>query len=104
MLSGLKLHVSHELARAFKQALRIRQFISVEEADVDVGREGVDVGKGRAAHAGSGLTIMQHLPNVIAATAHGVEPSSCHSAERTLMFIPPKLNGGIAPRGAIESK
>jgi hypothetical protein len=96
--------VSHELAQAFKQALRIRQFGSMEEADVDVGREGIDVGKRRTAHARSGLTIMQHLPNVIAAMAYSFKPPSCHGTEWTLVFIPPKLDGGMALCRAIESK
>jgi hypothetical protein len=96
--------VSHELAHAFKQAIRIRQFGSVEEADVDVGPEGIDVGKRSATHARGGLTIMQHLPNVSAAMANGFKPLSCHGTKRTLMFIPPKLHGGMALCRTIESK
>jgi hypothetical protein len=96
--------VSHELARAFKQTLRIRQFGSMKEADVDVRGEGIDVGKRRTAHARSGLTIMQHLPNVIAAMAYGFKPPSCDGTEWTLVVIPPKLDGGMALCRAIESK
>jgi len=96
--------VSHKLARAFKQALRVRQLGSLEEADVHVGREGIDVGKRRTAHARSGLTIMQHLPNVIAAMAYGFKPPSCHGTKRTLVFIPPKHYGWMALCRAIDSK
>jgi hypothetical protein len=96
--------VSHELARAFKQALRIWKFGSLEEADVDVGRESIDVGKRRIAYARSGLTIMQHFPNVIAAMAYDFKPSSCHGTKWTPVFIPPKLYGGMTLCRAIESK
>jgi hypothetical protein len=96
--------MTHELARAFKQTLRIRQFGSMEEADVDVGREGIDVGKRRTAHARRGLTIMQHFPNVIAAMAYNFKPPSCRGSEWTLVFIPPKLDGGMALCRTIESK
>src|SRR5262249_41280721 len=103
-LSGPKLHMSHDLARALKQSLRIRQFGSMKEADVDVGLEGIDVGKRRTAHAHSGLAIMQHFPNVITAMAHGLKPPSCRDTQSILVFIPPKLDGGMALCRAFESK
>jgi hypothetical protein len=96
--------VSHELAITFKQTLRIRQFGSMEEADVDVGREGIDVGKRRTVHARSGLTIMQQFLNVIATTAYGFKPPSCHGTQWTLVLIPPKLDIGMAVCRASESK
>src|SRR5262249_39747089 len=54
--------------------------------DVDVRREGIDVGKRRTVHARGRLTIMQHLPNVIVAMAYGFKPPSCHSTDRTLVL------------------
>ena len=96
--------MSHELAGAFKQTLRIRQFGSMKEADVDVGREGIDVRKRRTAHACGGLTVMQHLTNVIAAMAYGFKPPSCRGTQWTLVFLPPELNAAMPLYRAIEPK
>jgi hypothetical protein len=50
------------------------------------------------------LTIVQHFPNVTAAMAHGVKPLYRHGAKRTLVFIPPTRDAGMAIGCAVEPK
>lgn len=45
--SGPELYVAHVLAGTFQQARWVRQFGAPEEPDVDMGREGVDIGEPR---------------------------------------------------------
>ena len=48
---------------------------AVEEADIDVRREGVDIRKCCVPDARSRVAIVQHLSHVVSALAHHLEPA-----------------------------
>ena len=78
---GPQLHVAHEFASAFQQARGIGQLGAAKEPDVDVGLEGIDVGKRCVTYATGRLAIVQQLSNVIATAADDFEPLPCDGAQ-----------------------
>ena len=57
-LTGSELDVAHELAGAFKQAVRICKFGATKKPDIDVSFEGVGIGECRVTYTCSWMTVM----------------------------------------------
>src|SRR6266851_2325312 len=74
LLPPADLHVPHAFAGTFKQAGRVVERRSVEEADIHMSSEGVDVPKRRVPHTRGGMAIVQKLANVRSAAAHLFKP------------------------------
>lgn len=97
-----QLDVAHVFACAFKQMAGVGQFRTAEEAHVDVGREGVDVGEGYVAEAGDGAAVMQQLAHFISACAHHVEPVACHVSQLAGVVFHPRIDGGVVCGCVVE--
>jgi len=54
-----ELHMTHELASAFQQAVWIGQLGATKKSDIDVSSEGVDIGECRVSYAGGRMAVMQ---------------------------------------------
>lgn len=93
---GSQFYVTHEPAIALQEPLRIVKLRTTEEADVDMGRERVDVGKRRIINACSGLAIVNQLVHVVSTAAHLLEPALRDVAERITMPLHPGVNCRIA--------
>ena len=101
---GLEFHMTHALARTFEQAIGIGDLGAAEEADINVGCEGIDVTERRFTHAGGRMVVVQQLPNIVAAAAHDLKPSPGHRSEFTRTIIKPRLNRRIASNGSWKLK
>src|ERR1700733_136835 len=102
--SRFELHVAHVLAGALQQARRIEQGCAVKESHVDVRREYVDIGEGRIAEAGDRTAVVEELADLIAALAHDLKPLARDGSQLTFVLFHPRMNGGIALDGAVESE
>src|SRR5262245_17423065 len=54
---GPEIHMAHEFAGAFEQAVGIGKLGAAEEADVDVSREGIDIPESRVTYTGRRMAI-----------------------------------------------
>lgn len=91
-----QLDVAHEPTLALQQSMRIGDGRAEVEADIDVGRERIDVGKCGIADACRGLAVVQQFADVGAAGAHGLEPAPRGRAQSARVRREPVLDGSIA--------
>ena len=66
--------MAHEPAGAHQETAGICDLGPAKEPDIDVSREGIDVGKRGVAHTRGRMPIVQQLSNIIAAGTHDLEP------------------------------
>ena len=59
VMFGSELHMPHELAGTFQQALRIGNLGAAKEPDIDVSFEGIDISEGRITNACGRMAIVQ---------------------------------------------
>jgi hypothetical protein len=86
--------MAHELAGALQQTSRIRQRCSLKESNVYVGREYVDVTKGRISQTCSRTAVMQKLPDFVSTVSHHLKPFLRDGSQLTCMFfIQPSMAG-----------
>ena len=71
---GPELHVTHELACAFQQAIWIGNLGATKEPDINVSCEGVDVSECRVPYTCDRMAVVQELPNIVSVVAHDLEP------------------------------
>jgi len=93
---GREFHMAHELAGACQQALRIGNLGTTEEPDIDVSCEGIDIGERRITDTRGRMAIMQYLPNIVSAVAHGPKPALRNRSKFTRMLIHPGFDGWIS--------
>lgn len=93
----------HPFAGAFQETGRVIERCPEEEADIDMRREGIDVGKGGIAHARRGMAIMQKLANVRAAAAHLFEPRQSEAPQSVIAVRKPSINAWVSPNGTGEA-
>jgi hypothetical protein len=65
----------HELTRAFQQTVAIGHVGPVKEPDIDVIREGIDVGECRITDTRSRMTIMQQFLHIVSVVAQDLKPA-----------------------------
>ena len=94
-MSGSELHMTHNLACAFQQAVRISNLRTSKEPDIHVSFECVDVCKRRVSHTRRRMAIMQYFPHIIPTLAHDLEPMLRDRAQFTPMRPHPVLDGWI---------
>ena len=87
--------MAHELASAFQQALRIANLGAAKEPDIDVSREGIDIGECRITYTRGRMAIMQQLSNIVSAVAHKLKPVLRDCPQITGMLIHPTIDSRI---------
>ena len=90
--AGPELHVAHKLSSAFQQAIRIGNLGTTKEPDIDVGSEGINVGKCRIPYTCGRLAIMHQLSNIVSADTHDVEPLPRDRPQFTRMLVHPDVD------------
>src|SRR3954451_7321084 len=95
--------MAHKLSGSLQQMSRIGQRCPTEETNIHVRREYVDVAEGRISQACNGATVMENLPDFIAASSHHFEPILGDGSQFTFTLIHPLLDSWISLDGpAIE--
>src|SRR6266852_5126318 len=73
-MSWPKLHVTHKLACAFQQTLRIGNCGTSKEPDIHMVFEGVDVSECRVSYTRRRMAIMQQFSHIVSTLTHNLEP------------------------------
>ena len=66
--------MTHKLACAFQQTLRIGNFGTSKEPDIHVSFEGVDVPECRVSYARRRMAIMQQFSHIVSTLTHNLKP------------------------------
>lgn len=98
------LDVTHESAVSRQQVGRVVKGSPVEEADVDVGREYVDVTKRGISHTRGRVTVVQEFGDVVATAAHDLEPLFRNDREIGPARLEPPVDLGQASDRTVESE
>src|SRR4029077_15429208 len=96
--------MTHELAGALQQAGRIRERCAMKEPHVYVRSECIDIAERRISQACNRTTVMQKLPDFVAALSHHLKPLMRDASQFTSMLFHPGIDGGIPLDSAIESQ
>lgn len=104
VFAGAELDVAHSLAGALEEVRRVGKDRTGEEADVDVLREGTDVGERQILYAGDGPAIVHEFHDIRATLAHVLEPRSGDGAQGIVAFREPRFDGRVARHGTVQSK
>src|ERR1700704_119003 len=96
--------MAHELAGALQQVSRIRQRCALKEPHVYVRSEYIDVAEGRISQTCNRTAVMQKLPDFVPAFSHHLKPLTRDGSQSTCMLFHPRIDGGIALDGAVESQ
>lgn len=96
--------MAHVFAGALEQVGRVEERSSLEEADVDVGGEGVDIGERDVTETGDRAAVVEEFADLVAAIAHDFEPLAGDGAEWAGVALEPGGDGGIAFEGAIKAE
>ena len=94
----------HALARPLQNPSGIVEERAIEEADIRMSAEGADVAERRIAHARGGLTVVQKLADVAAATAHALEPGLSDPSQLVIGRGKPGIDARIPMNGACEGQ
>ena len=95
--------MAHALAGPLQKPGRIVQRRPIKEAQVRMGREGVDIGESGIAHADGRMVVMEKLAHVLAAAAQRLEPRLDHAPHR-VAGGEPGIDGRRTPDSARQSK
>src|SRR5207302_7001488 len=96
--------MTHELARTFQQAGRIRERCAVKEPHVYVRGEYIDVPEGCISQTGDRAAVMQELPDFVPAFSQRLKPLMRDGSQFTGMLFHPRIDGGILLDSAVESQ
>src|SRR6266849_5778404 len=96
--------MTHELAVALQQAVRIRQRRAVKEPHVYVRSEYIDVAEGRISQTCNRTAVMQKLPDFVPAFSHHLKPLQRDGSQFTGMLFHPRIDGRIPLDSAVESQ
>ena len=91
--------MTHELARAFKQVLRILQFGAKEEPDIDVVCEYIHIGECRIPDTCRWMPVVQQFPDIVTAAAHDLEPLSRDGTKWSWPLLHPAINSWVTFNG-----
>jgi hypothetical protein len=92
---GPELHVTHKLACAFQQTLRIGNFGTSKEPNIYVSFEGVDVPECRVSYTRRRMAIMQQFSHIVSTLTHNLEPMLRDYTQVSRMRLHPSLDGWI---------
>src|SRR5260370_2665539 len=99
---GSELHVTHKLACAFQQTLRIGNFGTSKEADIHVSFEGVDVPECRVSYTRRRMAIMQQFSHIVSTLTHNLKPMLCDCTQFPRMCLHPGLDRWITINRTVE--
>ena len=102
--SRFQLYMTHEFAGTLQEAGWVLQSGALKEADVDVGGEHIDICEGHVSETRNRATVMQKLADFVSAVPHHLKPLLRDGSQFTWMFAHPRIDGGIAWDGAVESQ
>ena len=87
--------MTHKLACAFQQTLRIGNFGTSKKPNVYVSFEGVDVPECRVSYTRRRMAIMQQFSHVVSALTHNLKPMLRDYPQVPCMCLHPGLDGWI---------
>jgi hypothetical protein len=93
---GPELHVAHEPASPFQQAIRIGNLGATKEPDINVGPEGIDIRECGITYTCGWLAIMQQLSNLVSAATHEFEPPPRDRPQFAGMLVHPDVDPWIS--------
>jgi hypothetical protein len=76
----------------------------MKESHVYVRSEYVDVAEGRISQTCNRTAVMQKLPNFVPTFSHHLKPLLRDGSQSICMVFHPRINGGIALDGTVESQ
>jgi len=92
---GSGLHVTHKLACAFQQTLRIGNFGTAKEPDIHVRFEGIDVPECSLSYTGRRMLIMQEFSHIVSTLTHNLKPMLRDYTQVSCVRLHPCLDGWI---------
>src|SRR5438270_5176096 len=96
--------MTHSLAVALQQASGVRQRGALKEPYVYVRSEYIDVAEGRISQTCDRATVMQNLPDFVAASSHRLKPPMRDCAQFTCMLFHPRIDCGVPLESAVQAK
>src|SRR5271168_1113337 len=96
--------MTHELARAYQQASRVRQCGALKEPYVYVRSECIHIAEGCVSQTCNRTAVMQKLPDFVPALSHHLKPLMRDGSQFTGMLFHPRIDGGIPQGSAVESQ
>jgi hypothetical protein len=96
--------MTHVLAGAFEQAIRIGKLSAAEKANVDVSFEDANVSECRILDAGGGIAIVQQFANVVSTIAHDLKPAPGDCPQLAGVPMKPGINSRISSDGTLETE